>query len=181
MVEERAPSGRIMRTPDGRDLVFTRRMRAAPRALWSATTVPEEATRWLGDWTGPQLDAASIMMRVPAPEGPGGESEVGTIECNVLTVEAPTDERPAGHLELASGTHRDDAGEWHVQIRVAEHVGLGVLTLVHHLTPTDRVEVLGPFWEHRLDRLAWVLGELAAEPDPDEVMATIRRHYARFD
>src|SRR5699024_5961563 len=134
---------------DGRDLVFSRRLRASGLELWRALVEPALAERWIGVWSGPPQIGATLTLST-------NEADEVPVEC--LTFDAVTEQRPAGHLEIASEAGRGDAGSWHVQIRVAEHVGLGVLTLVHHLVRADRIEVIGPHWEHRLDRLAWIMG-----------------------
>ena len=46
------PTGQVLRTPDGRDLVIRRTFRAPIEDVWASVTESERTARWFGSWTG---------------------------------------------------------------------------------------------------------------------------------
>ena len=46
------PTGRVIRTESGRDLVLTRRFEASIEDVWASVTEPVRTARWFGSWTG---------------------------------------------------------------------------------------------------------------------------------
>ena len=68
---------------------------------------------------------------------------------------------PPHRLELRT---TDPAGEWHLELRLAETVGGTELTFVHHLPGLDGAAQFGPGWEYYLDMLVAARGGTRA-PD----------------
>jgi uncharacterized protein YndB with AHSA1/START domain len=46
------PTGRVVSTAQGRDLVLERTFRAPIEDVWASITEPERTARWLGPWEG---------------------------------------------------------------------------------------------------------------------------------
>jgi len=178
MVQERVPTGRLMRRPTGRDLVVRRRFIAPIGDVWAQLTDAPLAARWFGTWSGEAAVGARLELRAAGDLATGPDESDGGGGAGAPTavvVDAPQ------HLELVAGGDRDRSGPWHVQVRLAEHLGLTELTLVHHLRAGDRPAELGPRWEHALDRLGWSLGEVPIEPDPAEHGEATARYYEARD
>ncbi len=63
------PTGRIIRTPAGRDLVLTRTFRAPIEDVWASITEPERTARWFCSWTGDAAPGRSVTFRLVLEEG----------------------------------------------------------------------------------------------------------------
>ena len=91
------PSGRLIRTPEGRDLVLIRTFRAPIADVWASITEPERTARWFGGWTGQSGAGGRIRYSMAFEEG-APEAE--------MTIEAC---EPPRHLAVRGV---DDFGGW---------------------------------------------------------------------
>jgi uncharacterized protein YndB with AHSA1/START domain len=132
------PTGRILPTPDGRDLVLTRSFRAPIDDVWASITESERTARWFASWTGEPGPGRTIRLQLAFEEG-APESEMVIDACD-----------PPRHLAV---TTVDEAGTWRLEARLAEVDGTTELTLVHHLDPGANPGEVGPGWEYYLDML----------------------------
>lgn len=134
---EPAPTGKLLATESGRDLVLTRLFDDGIEAVWATLTEPERSARWFGPWSGEGMPGGKIACRMAFEEG---EPE---IEMSVLACERPQ------HLALFS---EDEYGSWHLEVHLRERDGGTELDLVHHLDEKAEPGSIGPGWEWYLDR-----------------------------
>ncbi|CAN5472834.1 hypothetical protein BH23CHL4_BH23CHL4_20620 [soil metagenome] len=133
------PTGRLIRTPDGRTLLITRTFRAPIEDVWASLTESERTARWIGPWTGEGRVGGTVMVQMTEEEG--AEPSAGVIRA--------CDPPRSFSLDLDSG----EAGSWSVAVELTEDAGITTLELKHHLYDTDDVSSIGPGWEYYLDRL----------------------------
>ncbi|MCX4902921.1 SRPBCC family protein [Streptomyces sp. NBC_00878] len=132
------PSARLTSTADGHDLIVTRSFRAPIGDVWASVTEPERTALWFGPWEGDAAPGRTVRVRMAYEEG-----EAWT-EVRIDACEPPR--------RLAVSTS-DDAGDWHMELRLSESAGTTELQLVHHLTTTKGIGEIGPGWEYYLDML----------------------------
>ncbi len=132
------PTGRLVRTFEGRDLVILRTFRAPIEDVWASITEPERTARWFGPWTGEAGPGRTIhYTMVFEPEAEPAE----------MTIEAC---EPPRHLAVRAV---DDYGSWHLEAHLSEANGTTELRFTHHLDAKARVGEVGPGWEYYLDNL----------------------------
>ncbi|WP_330177273.1 SRPBCC family protein [Streptomyces sp. NBC_01498] len=143
------PTGRLLRTPDGVDLVLRRTLTLPVGEVWAAVTEPARTARWFGPWEGDGTPGGTVRVRMVF------EDEEPWSEMRVDACEAPR--------RLAVST-ADEAGGWRLELRLAEaadlpdgppgaETGGTEIQLVHHLRTRDGVGEIGPGWEYYLDML----------------------------
>lgn len=133
-----SPTGKLVPTAEGRDLVLSRTFRAGIEDVWASITEPERTARWFASWTGDAGPGKTIRCKLVFEEG-APESDMTIDAC-----EAP---------RLLAVTTRDDYGTWRLEARLTEADGVTTLTLVHHLDEGVDVSSVGPGWEYYLDML----------------------------
>jgi len=133
------PSGRLVRTPAGRDLVLTRTFRAPIEDVWASITESERTGRWFGSWTGEPGPGRVIHVRM------GFEAGAEPQAMTITACEAPR------HLGLRS---ESEWGVWHLEAHLSETAGVTEMRFVHHLDDRVNVGDVGPGWEYYLDNLA---------------------------
>jgi uncharacterized protein YndB with AHSA1/START domain len=134
----RVPSGRLIRTAEGRDLVIVRTFRAPIEDVWASLTEPERTARWFGGWTGEAGPGRTIRYSMAFEPG-DAEAE--------MTIEAC---EPPRHLAVRA---TDDYGSWHLEAHLSEAGGVTELRFTQHLDPETDVGGVGPGWEYYLDNL----------------------------
>jgi uncharacterized protein YndB with AHSA1/START domain len=132
------PTGRIFRTPAGRDLVLTRIFRAPREDVWASITEPERTARWFGRWWGQGGVGSTIRYSMGFEEG-APEAEMTIRACE-----------PPHHLAVYS---EDAAGVWHLEAHLTEADGVTELRFTQHLDARQNVGDIGPGWEYYLDNL----------------------------
>jgi uncharacterized protein YndB with AHSA1/START domain len=136
------PTGRLLRTEGGRDLVLTRTLRAPLEDVWASLTEPGRTARWFGPWKGEAGAGRTVEIQMAFEEGtPWAELRIETCE-------------PPRRLAVSMV---DDAGSWPMEIRLREADGATAVELVHHL-PGQTVQPgdaglgeIGPGWEYYFD------------------------------
>ncbi|MGH8868733.1 MAG: SRPBCC family protein [Actinomycetes bacterium] len=158
------PTGRLLRTATGRDLVLTRRFRAPVDDVWASIAESERTARWIGPWTaeaGGTGVAGTVVLTMTAEEG-SPTADLRITAC-----------APPHHLAVS---FVDEHGTWELEVTLHEADGVTELTLTHHLAETAQPGDTGPGWEYYLDRLvASRDGELL--PDFDDYYPTQRAYY----
>ncbi len=155
------PTGRLIGTADGRDLVLTRSFQASIHDVWASITEPERTARWFASWTGDAGPGKTIRYTLVGEEGaPEGEMTIDACE-------------PPRRLAVSSV---DEAGTWHLEALLAHDDGVTVLTFVHHLDAGVDVGSIGPGWEWYLDRLVSSRDELSF-PDFDDYYPAQKAYY----
>ncbi|MGH3312790.1 MAG: SRPBCC family protein [Streptomyces sp.] len=129
---------RLLRTAEGSDLVLTRTFRAPIDDVWASVTEPERTARWFGPWEGQAAPGRTIKVRLAF------EEETPWCEMHIDLCEPP---------RLLAVSTSDEAGDWHLELRLSETGGRTELQLVQHLTGAEGVGEIGPGWEYYLDML----------------------------
>src|SRR6476659_9319895 len=58
------PSGQVVQTADGIELVVSRRFRAPIEDVWASVTEPDRPARWFGTWTGDAAPGRTIKVQM---------------------------------------------------------------------------------------------------------------------
>ncbi|MEZ0292588.1 MAG: SRPBCC family protein [Solirubrobacteraceae bacterium] len=145
----RAPTGRIVRGDGAYDLVIARSFAAPVGDVWASVTEPERTARWFGAWRGEAGPGRTIALQMGFEEG--------TPWCDVRIEACDPPRRLAVRFD-------DEAGEWLMELRLAERAGVTELELIQHLADPSVAESTGPGWEYYLDML---VAARAGEPLPD--------------
>ncbi|TXL87886.1 SRPBCC family protein [Streptomyces sp. IB2014 016-6] len=138
------PTGRLLRTPDGVDLVLTRAFPLPVEEVWAAVTESARTARWFGPWEGDGAPGAAVRVRLAFEEG-----EPWT-ELRVEACEAP-------HRLVVSTV--DEAGSWNLELRLSgtsegpSDTGGTELHFVQHRDTGAGLGEIGPGWEYYLDLL----------------------------
>lgn len=133
------PTGTILRTTDGYDLVVRREFQAPIEDVWESVTNPERTARWYGPWRGDARPGGDIQVQMLFEEGaPWCDMHIQACE-------------PPRRLVL---TQPDPVmGDWHLELVLSQSGGTTTLHFFHHLTTTQHVGAVGPGWEYYLDML----------------------------
>ncbi|WP_158893329.1 SRPBCC family protein [Amycolatopsis anabasis] len=143
------PTGRLLRTATGSDLVLTRTLRAPIEDVWASVTDPGRTARWFGPWKGDAKPGNTIQVQMAYEEqAPWCDLRIDSCE-------------PPSHLAVSMS---DDAGTWRMEVRLSETGGSTELRFVQHLESDAGVGEIGPGWEYYLDMLL-ASREGAALPD----------------
>ncbi len=132
------PTGHLVPTDAGHDLVLTRTFRAPIEDVWASITESERTARWFASWEGEPGPGRTIQYRLEFEEGsPGGDMLIEACE-------------PPRHLAVTSV---DAYGSWRLEATLAEADGVTTMTFVHHLDAGADAGSIGPGWEYYLDQL----------------------------
>jgi uncharacterized protein YndB with AHSA1/START domain len=112
------PTGRVVSTGQGRDLVLERTFRAPIEDVWASLTEPKRTARWLGPWKGDGAPGRTVELTMSA-EGDAPAAAVHIEAC-----------QPPRHLRVAMD---DAAGAWRLEAELTEADGITTLRLTHHL------------------------------------------------
>ncbi|RZS34350.1 uncharacterized protein YndB with AHSA1/START domain [Herbihabitans rhizosphaerae] len=134
----RTPTGKLVKTADGTDLVLTRTFRAPIDDVWASVTESERTARWYGPWKGDAGQGKTIQVQMVYEDSP---------EWMDLTIDAC---EPPSRLAVSTV---DDMGTWRMELILAENGGTTELKLVQHLDKAEIVGDVGPGWEYYLDML----------------------------
>ncbi|MEV6172090.1 SRPBCC family protein [Streptomyces sp. NPDC051954] len=134
------PTGQLVPTPAGFDLIITRTYRAPVDDVWASVTESERTARWFGPWRGEAAPGRTVEVQmVFEEEAPWSPLRIEACE-------------PPRRLALSA---QDEAGSWSLELLLAqtETTGTTELRLVHHLTSTEDLGSIGAGWEYYLDML----------------------------
>ncbi|MEV0227419.1 SRPBCC family protein [Streptomyces sp. NPDC050704] len=158
---KRSPIVRLVPTADGDDLVHTRTFGAPIDDVWASVTEPERTARWFGPWEGDAGPGRTVRARMAYEEGAPW--------CDLLIEVCEPPRRLAVSMS-------DEAGDWHMELRLSESAGTTELQLVHHLTTTKGIGEIGPGWEYYLDMLVAARDGTEA-PSFDDYYPAQRAHF----
>lgn len=155
------PTGILERTPNGLDLVITRRFRAPIDDVWESVTAPESTARWIGPWSGQPGPGKTVRLTMSYEEGAPA--------CDVLieVCEAPN------RLLV---TTKDDYGHWQLELTLRQDGDATELRFVQHLSDGGMVGEVGPGWEYYLDMLV-AAREDEPQPKFTDYYPSQRDHY----
>jgi uncharacterized protein YndB with AHSA1/START domain len=138
-----SPTGRIVNTANGLELLLERTYRAPIRDVWESIVDPARMNRWIGTWHGEAGPGKRVKFAMTA-EGEAPEEDVLIHAC-----EAPR------HLDVESSVGE---GTWRMTVDLAEADGATILTFRQAIDPADEAAPsYGPGWEYYADRLGAVL------------------------
>jgi uncharacterized protein YndB with AHSA1/START domain len=132
------PTGRVVQTPDGADLILTRTFRAIIGDVWKSVTDPACTARWFGRWEGEAGEGKQVTLYM------GFEKDAAPAQVLIETCLPPR--------QLAVSM-KDAYGDWRLALSLDQSGEVTTLTFVHHLTDTRSVGDTGPGWEYYLDML----------------------------
>ncbi|HLT62513.1 MAG TPA: SRPBCC family protein [Microlunatus sp.] len=138
MTNTPTPTGRLVPTGDGHDLVLTRILPGSLDDAWAGVTEPERTARWIGRWEGTGAVGETIKLRLGF-EDDAPVSDVKITECaaphrlRVLTI--------------------DESGSWDVSLTLAPVGERTELTFTMHRVDPAVIGEIGPGWEYYLDQL----------------------------
>ena len=136
------PTGRIVRTESGIELVIERTFRAPIEDVWRSITEPERMNRWIGTWEGEAGPGKRVMFTMTA-EGDAVPEETLIHRCD-----------PPTHLAVESSV---GGMSWPMQVDLSEANGVTTLVFQQSIDPGDEhASSYGPGWEYYLDRLATI-------------------------
>lgn len=155
------PTGRLVQSPDGFDLVVTRTLPGSIQDAWASITEPERTVRWIGRWEGTGAPGETIKVQLGFEDG-SPWSDVRIAECDAprrLRVQTLSDPAP-----------------WDVSFELSGAGDRTELRFVHHrVVPTEAPEV-GPGWEYYLDQLAAAIAD-APMPTFDDYYPALQGYY----
>lgn len=156
------PSGRVVPTPTGLDLVLTRSFHAGIDDVWASITEPERTARWMGRWEGEAGPGKTVQL-TPAFEEGAEPGDVEIIECE-----------PPRRLVVSLTS---PGQSWLIEIDLSERDGVTELSFVHHLDEDTPAESAGPGWEYYLDKL---IASRDGSPQPkwEDYYPAQKEHYA---
>ncbi len=144
------PTGQVIPTAIGRDLVLERVLPGSIDDAWASITESDRLARWFCTWTGEPRVGATLELTLVAEEGDA------TSQAEILACEPPT--------HLAVSTHAQ-GGTWLLEATLTpidpNHTRL---RFVHHLDEQTKSEEVGPGWEYYLDAL---VAAMTGNPMPD--------------
>lgn len=145
------PTGELVQTADGHDLVLTRVLPGSLEESWAAISDPELTARWFGRWEGDGAVGATIRVKL------GFEDESPWVQMKILDCAKPH------HLRLLSV---DDMGgtAWDTALELAEaSEGTDLRFIMRGIDPAG-IGDIGPGWEYYLDQL---VASTTSGPMPD--------------
>jgi uncharacterized protein YndB with AHSA1/START domain len=159
------PSGRLVPTDRGRDLVLTRTFNADIDDVWASITESERTARWFASWTGTPRVGGTIRYRLELEEGrPEGEMRIDACD-------------PPHHLAVSTV---DEYGAWRLEARLHQDGRTTTLALAQHLGADTDVGSIGPGWEYYLDALV-AARDGTARPDFADYFPHQQAYYQALD
>ena len=160
------PTGRVVRTAHGRDLVLTRTFRAPIEDVWASVTESERTARWFGPWRGEPGVGRTIEYSMVFEQQP----EDGPV-WSAMKIEACDAPR---YLALSS------TGEYgmFLELELVETNGATELRFTHRLAEGNDAGAYGPGWEYYLDNLV-ASREGAPLPDFADYYPAQSEHFRR--
>jgi uncharacterized protein YndB with AHSA1/START domain len=157
------PTGRLLRTQRGRDLVLTRTFRAGIDDVWASVTEPDRTARWFGRWSGEPGVGRTVTVTM------GFEDGAPTSQVRIEACEPP---------RLLVVTAEDEAGVWSLALELTERGDTTELQLTHHLDDRADPGSFGPGWEYYLDLLV-ASRDGSPRPEFADYYPAQKAHYER--
>lgn len=136
------PTGKLLRTPGGVDLVLTRVFPLPVEEVWASVTESARTALWFGPWEGDGRPGGTVRVRMVF------EEQEPWIELRVEACEAP-------HRLLVSAV--DEAGGWNLELRLktttvgTAGAGGTELEFIQHRDTREGLGEIGAGWEFYLD------------------------------
>ncbi|GII81733.1 hypothetical protein Sru01_67150 [Sphaerisporangium rufum] len=157
----RTPTGRLLDTGSGLDLVLNRTFRASADDVWASITESERTARWYGPWEGDAGPGRTVKVQLAFEEGtPWSEARIDACE-------------PPRRLALSMA---DESGVWRLELLLSEVDGVTELRFTQHLDTEDGIGEVGPGWEYYLDKLV-AARDGSATPDFGDYYPEMKPYY----
>ncbi|MDF3069035.1 MAG: hypothetical protein K0R38_4636 [Polyangiaceae bacterium] len=156
------PTGRVVSTPAGVDLVLERQFRAPIEDVWKSVTESESLSRWFGTWSGDAGPGKHVTLQM------GFEKDAPPSQVLIETCEAPH------HLAVHM---KDDHGEWRLEALLSQAGDVTTLRFVQRSVKPEDVASVGPGWEYYLDMLVAARAG-ASLPDFGDYYPAMKEHFA---
>ncbi|MGW6460720.1 SRPBCC family protein [Streptomyces sp. NPDC055078] len=162
------PTGRLVPTATGRDLVLTRSLGGPLAEVWASLTESERTVRWFGPWRGEAGPGRTIEVQMGFEEGTPWSA------VRIEACEAPT--RLAVSLP-------EESGGWKLDVRLSDTGdGRVAVELIHHLTDgSEGVGEIGPGWEYYLDMFVAAQRGDDARPSFDDYYPAQKAYFEQLD
>jgi uncharacterized protein YndB with AHSA1/START domain len=149
MTPPRTRTGRLVRNPDGVDLVLERSFRAPIEDVWQSLTDPDSTARWYGRWEGDAGPGKEIRVQMAFEQG------APWFPMQITVCEPPR----------RFGLHaKNEWGEWNLDLALRSADGVTTLTFTQQRIDPAGVGEVGPGWEYYLDNL---VASRSGGPVPD--------------
>ncbi|GAB2633901.1 SRPBCC family protein [Nocardia goodfellowii] len=158
------PTGLLLATDAGHDLILTRTYRAPIGDVWASLTEPDRTARWYGPWTGEAAPGRNIKVQLSFEEGrPWTEMRVEACE-------------PPHRLAVSA---TDEAGSWLLEVLLTEQNGTTEFRFIQHLADDklDMAPQVGPGWEYYLDMFEAAHTGSASRPDFGDYYPAMAQYY----
>lgn len=155
------PTGRLLATPAGNDLILERQFEAPIEDVWTSVTASESTARWIGAWSGEPGAGNTVQFQM------GFEKDTPVSDVLIEVCEAP--HRLA--VSMNSGM-----GEWRMELLLSQTGSTTTLRFIQHAVDPAMVGDIGPGWEYYLDML---VAARAGAPLPpwDDYYPAQREHF----
>ena len=132
------PTGRLVPSTDGTDLVLHRTFRAPIEDVWASVTESDRTARWFGPWEGDAAPGRTIKVQMSYEESaPWFDALIEVCD-------------PPRRLSVSTTA---ESGGMRLELLLSHADGRTELRLVQHLDTIDGVGEMGPGWEYYLDLL----------------------------
>lgn len=156
------PTGKLVASSTGHDLVLTRLLSASLAEAWAEITDPERTAKWFGAWEGEAEIGATIRVQLGFEEG-SEWADMQILEC----------ERPRRVRLLSVG----EGGGWDVALELEPEDVATELRFIMYGVDLAQLGEIGPGWEYYLDQL--VAAKTGAElPEFNDYYPAQREFYA---
>ncbi|MGO1544055.1 MAG: SRPBCC domain-containing protein [Gulosibacter sp.] len=155
------PTGTLVSTDSGHNLVIDRVLSLSREKAWSRVTVSEHTAQWIGKWEGNGAVGETIRLQL------GFEETAPWSEVKITECEAPT------RIRVVT---QDDFGAWDLSIELRDAGERTELQFVMHNVDPAQVGNIGPGWEYYLDQLEASIAD-APLPNFDDYFPSQRGFY----
>ncbi len=135
-----APTGQLVQTTQGHDLVLTRTLPASIREVWQSITEPERTARWIGRWEGHGSVGETAKLQL------GFEEDAPWADFRITECNAPSRLRVLTYDAEAGGA-------WDLSLELSGADEQTELLFTMHGIDPSIVGEIGPGWEYYLDLL----------------------------
>lgn len=160
----RPPTGELLRTGTGSDLVLTRTFRAPAEDVWASITDPDRTARWFGPWEGDAAPGRTIKVQLAF------EEQAPWVQMRIEACDRPR--------RLALST-TDESGTWRIELLLSEADGQTRLRFVQHLDTEEQLGEIGPGWEYYLDMLV-AARDGSPKPDFDAYYPAMKPYFTEL-
>ena len=155
------PTGRLVATSHGHDLILTRTLPLSIEEAWAYITDSSHTSRWFGAWKGTGAVGETVQLQL------GFEETSPWMDVEITECDSP---------RLLRILNTDDNGSWDLSLELTSGQGTTELRFVMHNLDPVGVGEIGPGWEYYLDQLLAAIDGIPL-PDFDDYFPAQREYY----